>query len=374
MPDNTLSTLTQIENKVRRLTRSPSTSQLSQLDLDSYINTFLLYDFPEHLRTFFFRQTFSFTCQPYQDVYPLFYNTFNAPPAFPTTNPLFNFLNIYTTIHSPVYIAGYNSFYSQSREQFFGIYPLTNSIVLQQTGDGVTTTFTGTITNLQGNIIQPGVTQSTALLQNNVTITSLTSTLEGLSLVDVPVVDAATGWNTVNGNLYVPGQLPSSSPTAVTPNNTVNYATGVYTITFPTAPGVGQPINAQTVPQVISIPQAMLYYDNKITLRPVPDQPYKINFEVYVRPIELIGSSAQPQLSEFWQYIALGAARKIFQDRMDLESVALIDPEYKLQERLCLRRTIVQNTNERTATIYTEQTGNGAGAYGSGLWFGGGQF
>jgi hypothetical protein len=104
-----------------------------------------------------------------------------------------------------------------------------------------------------------------------------------------------------------------------------------------------------------------LFYDNKFVLRPVPDQPYQINFEAYVRPTYLMAENQVPQLEEWWQYIAYGAAKKIFEDRMDLESVALILPEYKKQETLCLRRTIVQYTNERTATIYTQQTGYNSG-------------
>ena len=59
------------------------------------------------------------------------------------------------------------------------------------------------------------------------------------------------------------------------------------------------------------------------------------------------------------------------QDRMDMETLAMIEPEYKKQENLILRRTIVQQTTQRTSTIYTEQT---AGAYGSGFLQGGGQF
>lgn len=366
MPDNTLSTLTQIQDKVRRLTRSPSSAQLSSTDLNNYINTFVLYDFPEQLRTFRLRTQFTFFCNPYQD-------TYITDESLPINNPLYNFSNKYTTVHPPLYIAGYNSFYSQSREQFFGIYPLTNSITLQANGNGVTTTFSGTITNLQGSIPAPGVTQQTALLQNNVLFSSLDTNLGGLAMIDVPVIDPATGNTTVNGNLYVPGSQPTTPPTVITPNNTINYATGVYTVTFATPPGANEPINAQTVPQIIALPQAMLFYENKFTLRPVPDQPYRINFEVYVRPTELLASNQSPELAEWWQYIAYGAAKKVFEDRQDLESVQLIMPEFKTQERLCLRRTLVQQTNERTATIYTEQTGWGAGAYGSGFFQGGGQ-
>ena len=133
MPDNTLSTLTQIQQKVRHITRSPSASQLSDPDLNNYINTFVLYDFPEQIRTFFLRQQFTFVCNPYQD-------TYITDNTLPVTNPLYNCSNKYTTIHRPVYIAGFNSFFSQSREQFFAIYPFTNSIQQQALGDGITQT------------------------------------------------------------------------------------------------------------------------------------------------------------------------------------------------------------------------------------------
>ena len=370
MPDNTLSTLAQIQSKTRRLTRSLSEAQLSTTDLNNYINTFVLYDMPEQIRQFKLRKQFTFFCNPYQDVYI-------TDATLPPTNPLYNFQNIYTTIHAPVYIAGYNSFFSQSREQFFGIYPITNSIVLQNVGNGIAAyTYTGTITNLQNSIAAPGVTQSTALLQNQVLFSSLDANLNGLSMIDVPVIDPATGNNTVNGNLYMPGQTPATPPTVILPQNTVNYATGVYAVTFSAGgvqndPGPNQPINAQTVPQVLSLPQALLYYENKFIVRPVPDQPYRINFEAYMRPTELLQQTQSPDLAEWWQYIAFMAAKKIFEDRFDYDSVAAILPACKEQERLCLRRTIVQYTNERTATIYTE---NVSGQYGSGWWTGGGSF
>ena len=62
-------TLQAIQTKVRRLTRSPSESQLSTVDLNNYINTSILYDFPEHLRLFKLRTVLTFYTHPYQDVY-----------------------------------------------------------------------------------------------------------------------------------------------------------------------------------------------------------------------------------------------------------------------------------------------------------------
>jgi hypothetical protein len=361
------STLQAIQIKVRRLTRSPSTAQLSDMDLNNYINTFLVYDFPEHLRTFNLKQQFSFICNPYQDTYP----TDEISFAGVTTNPLYNFQNNYISIHPPVYMAGYDSFYTQSREEFYGIYPLLNSIAsIGTTGDGVSNTFSGYINTQQTNI-PPGVQQFNVLLQNNVTFTSIDANNNGLSLIDVPVINTATGNPTSFGNLYPPSALPSTPPITVDGLNYINYVTGQFNLYFSGAvPGPNQSINSQTVPVVPSRPQAMLYYQDTFYIRPVPDQPYRINFEVYVRPTALLSTSQSPQLEEWWQFIAYGAAKKVLEDRLDMDSVALILPEYRKQENLVLRKTIVQNTNERVATIYTDQTNNGNGPFGWG-WPGG---
>lgn len=354
-----ISTLAAIEQKVRRLTRSPSLANLSEADLQQYINTFVVYDFPEQLRTFILRTQFTFFCNPFQDVY-------KTDTTLNITNPLYDFQNKYISVHPPVYVAGYNSLFTQSREQLFNIYPITNSIAtIGTTGDGATTTYTGVVNTNQA---QPGATvQLIALLQNQVLFDSVDINGNGLSLVDVPIVNTATGNTTINGNLYVPGLQPGVPPTVVDPTNTINYVTGAFTITFPTAPASGATINSQTAPQTLAIPQSVLYYANQFTLRPVPDQPYRINFEVFARPTALLSTGQNPQLNEWWQYIAYGAAKKIFEDRMDTDSVAAIMPEFKQQELLCNRRTIVQNSNIRAATIYTEQTNiNNAGGWGNG--------
>lgn len=359
--------LAAIQIKVRRLTRSLSTSQLTDDDLNNYINTFVVYDFPEHLRMFDLRTTFSFYTNPYQDVYPTDIASFIGV----TTNPLYDFQNRYISVHHPFYIAGYNSLFSQSREQFYGIYPITNSISsIGVAGDGATTVFSGVI-NSQQAFIPPSLSQTTiGLLQNNVLFSSVAVDGSGLAMVDVPVMNTTTGNPSVIGNLYTAGSKPTTPPIVVDANNFVNYATGEFTVTFTSAPGSGVPIDSQTVPQNVSLPQAVCYYDNQFIVRPVPDQPYTINFEAYIRPTFLMETNQSPKLNEWWQYIAYGAAKKIFEDRMDMESVAAIMPEFKQQEVLCLRRTVVQYTNERTSTIYTEQTSNTSGS--SWGWGGGG--
>ena len=353
MPDNTLSTLDMIRKKVRRLTRSLSEDQLSTSDLDQYINTFVLYDFPESLRLFNLKTTLTFFTEPYVDTY--------STNTTVTTDQLYNFKNKYTTVNPPVYIAGYQALFSQSRDQFFGIYPMINTIASIGTeGDGVTTAYSGYINALQPTSVQSG--SSGLLLRNNVLFNSIDSSGNAVTLIDYPV-------SNTTGALGIPG-IPESLPS---PYGQIDYTTGQFSLVFPSAPAAGAIINSQTVIVQPTLPQSMLFYDGTFTLRPVPDQAYRINIEAFVRPTELLTGSQEPELAEWWQLIALGASRKIFEDRMDVESIAMIMPSLKEQERLVQRKTIVQYTNQRTSTIYTEQTG-AAGAYGPGWFSGGGNF
>jgi hypothetical protein len=249
----------------------------------------------------------------------------------------------------------------ESRDQFFGIYPKLNSIAsIGFAGDGTTTTFTGVVNTSQADL--NGANQLITLLPNNVLFSSVDLNNSGLALIDYPITN-------VLGALGLPG-IPQQLPS---PYGQINYLTGAFTINFPTAPGIGQAINSQTVPQQPTLPQSMLFYDGQFTLRPVPDQAYRVEMEVYTRPTELLSGSQNPDLNEWWQYIAYGTAKKVFEDRMDLESVSQIMPEFKTQEALILRRTIVQQTSQRSATIYTEDNG-ASGAYGPGWFSGGGSF
>jgi len=328
-------TLSEIRKKVRRLTRNLSESQLSTDQIDNYINTFVLYDFPEHLRLFNLKETFSFYTTPYVDVYETSTNA---------ASPLFDFKNKYLTVHEPVYIAGRRARFFQDRNQFFSLYPSVSSIKsIGSTGNGVLLTFTGFVGSISGN--------SNTLLRNNVLFDSIDAAGNGMPLVDYPI-------SATIGNLYVPGGAPTDTA-AQDAANYINYTTGQFVITFTAAPGSGEAINSQTVIVPPSLPTSMLYFDGKFTLRPVPDHSYKVNVEVFVRPTELLADDQDLKLQEWWQFIAYGAARKVFQDRMDMESLGIIETEYKKQENLILRRTIVQQTDQRVTTIFVDRSGTG---------------
>lgn len=319
--------------KIRKLTRSPSPSQLSDATIDEYINTFYLYDLPEELRLFALKRTLTFFCQPNVDTY-----------ATDSVPGLADFKNKYISVERPVYIAGQIAFYSQSREEFFNLYPIISLRQQIGLGDGVTTTYTGMLMNIP-------------VVPNSVSFVSVGTNDKGLVVKDLP------NYPVTNDT----GALISEEGTVT---GTINYVTGAYSFTFidefltPVAPLVGAVVQSQSLPYKPAFPTGVLFYDNAFTLRPIPDRPYKITFDAFVRPEAFLNDpAAEPFLQEWWQYLAYGAAKKIFEDRSDIDSVLLITPEFERQQDLILRRTLVQQSTQVAPTIYNRQGYNG-------WWFG----
>lgn len=347
------STLEAIMLKVRRLTRSPSANRLTDDEIKEYVNTFILYDMPEHVKLFALKKTLTFYTLPYIDEY--------KTDTTIQTDPLYNFKNVYTTILQPIYIGGYTAAYFQDQTNFYNQFPLTNFQQQVGTGDGVTQTFSGTLNNLP-------------LVQNNVTFSSLSnvgvgslSTVEGPTMKDVPVVDSVTGKNLTLGNLYIPNQEPTPPSTTVNLNNFVDYVNGTFAVTFNVAPTAGQAVYANFVNSNPSRPNSILYYNDRFVIRPVPDKVYPVQITAYKRPLELLANNESPELEQWWQYIAYGASKKVFEDRADMKGVQDIMPEFEMQEALVLRRTLNQNAPKQAQTIYDEQTSMNA-AWGNGFW------
>jgi len=316
----TTSNLGDIRTKIRRITRNPSESQLSTTDIDKYINTFLLYNLPDQLRLFSLRTTFTFYTQPYIDVY--------ETTTTDTTSPLYNFKNKYLAVHVPVYFAGIQGFYTQHRDVFYGYYPQTNTVAdTQLRGDGTVGPFTGNIA-------------AKPMLQNNVVISCNDANGTAMTLIDYPQ------YNTT-GYLGLPYD-------ATPVYGTIDYVSGAFTVTFPSITQVQAVIWAENIAYQPSKPLAMLYFDDKFTIRPVPDKAYPIQVEADIIPTELLNDTDDPFLNRAWEYIAYGASKKIFEDRLDYDSINMIMPSYNEQEYLLLRSTIEQQAEERTVTIYTQ--------------------
>lgn len=317
-----MSTLADIRLKVRRLTGRPSAQQITNEQIDEYINTFYQFDMPETLRLFSQETVFEFMTKENIAEYDMreetvFTGNSNQPAV-----------DVFITIKPPVYIAGYQSFWSQDREQFFRLYPPLAQIEMDLTGNGTVGPYAVTFA------ISP-------ILQSFVSVGAIDSTGETVNAVDIPTNRTDGTWQISNTNLALAGSI--------------SYVTGKATVTFNNPIPAGNEITFTGVPYVASRPQAVLFYDNVITIRPVPDASYPVKMNAYRRPTILIDSGEFPELKQWWQYLAYGASKKVFEDSQDPEGVGNIMTAFKEQEVLVLRRTIIERTNQRVSTIYTEQ-------------------
>lgn len=300
------STLAAIQTKVRRLTGNASEMQLTTSDLNEYINTFYEQDLPSYLKLWNLHGTYTFYTQQNEDRY-----------AFP--------VNLYHSLNPPIYIDGYQSYYTQSREDFFRLYP---KLIFQQTGtsgNGTVGPYSFTFTDI------PALRRDVTIFAADSTGTDQTAADDGNGLLIDTVTGATLG--------------------------TVDYITGAITITFLAIIPSTQNVIAKYVPYQASRPDSMLFFQNYMYLRPVPDEVYKITVEVYQKPTQLLNSNpaAVPDIDQWWQLIAFGAAIKVSQDRLDDESIATIRPFFQEQMNLVMYRTATQIAIQRTQTIYTEQ-------------------
>jgi hypothetical protein len=77
-----------------------------------------------------------------------------------------------------------------------------------------------------------------------------------------------------------------------------------------------------------------------------------------------------PELSEWWEVLAIGASKKIFEDRLDTDGIQLMERLLSERYQLAYTRTYAQLGKQRISTIFADQTqfnyGSGFGGGGAG--------
>lgn len=343
--DQSLSSLQQIRNKVRNLTRRLTEEVLTTDQLDTYINQSLLYDLPENIRHEYFKRVFTFYTQPYVDTYE------NITDDSQSTNPLYNFKNKYISFNPPAFVAGIPVSWLQSESALYAQYPKYQTIQNAGYSNGTAGPYTGNI-----NLTLTGTTQGVVgmILKRSVIFSSITVNGIGIQLIDYP-----TATSNIIGALNPVGVF---TDTTVGAAGQINYLTGAYSYTFPLTPVSGAPISSAVVLTQPSQPFVILFYDTKFTLRPVPAQVYEVKIEAYIRPMEFLDNAEQtPQLAEMWEYIAYMAAKKVLEDNSDLDGVNMILPGLIQAQDRVQRRTIQQQNTQRSYTMYANQLENPSG-------------
>lgn len=217
-----------------------------------------------------------------------------------------------------------------------------------------------------GNNVDPPI-EST--FNTGIPVTSVDSAvyITSLDATGAPVVVADSGQflsgNVNYGLLMTPGHAPFGNAALTggysTTSNTINYLTGVATVTFPVIIPQGNNINAQCRFFSTGLPRAILFYNNTLTFRSPPDRQYLVELDAYLTPAAFLNTAAAIPFGYMAEYIARGAARKILSDTGDVEQFQFYEPLFREQESLVHIRSQRQWTATRTQTLYSTGTGNG---------------
>ncbi len=349
--------------KIRRLTGSADPSQLpdfasvsdsNSVGLADYVNSFYLYDFPSQFRSLKLKDVLTFNTVFGVDTYP-----FDSEK--------------YTTVEMPCRCAKKEILLFQEPWSFYGVNFNWQNIENFATGNNTAGPYSGLTnatpiirsvnndpTNIDGTPNVPGVSQGYSGYPS--------SRVQNI-LITTNIANGSTLNVTDDGSGNLIGDAISGS---------INYATGqisnlVFTQTVPS----GAVIQIQYNPVVPTMPLSILFYQNQFTLRPVPNGGYTIELTAYRQPTQALMDTPSlqgtPELSEWWECIAVGAAKKIFEDRLDTDGMMLMDKMLKERYGVVYTRTYAQmGSKQRISTIFEQgQQNYGSGPFGFGSGIGG---
>jgi hypothetical protein len=219
--------------------------------------------------------------------------------------------------------------------------------------------------------------------------------------LDIPVQQYFVNPGTLLSNQYV-GPVPPPSPGITPGTGTVDYLTGKVTLSYVNAPPTGANSSCHYHPYVASRPRDIMFWQQQLFLRPIPNDVYAVKLMSYKLPTTVIsaatnatrrpslfvdptttpgsvptpttvsiqGFSGQsgslatdlPQFNEWWQVIAYGASLKIFIENGDHEEYALNEQYFEKSKLLAQRKALKQLAGQRIQTAYSEGNASGTSA------------
>jgi hypothetical protein len=356
-----IATLDAIIKKARRLTGTDNDYQLTDSQIIDYINSFYLYDFPAQFRSLKLKDKYTFNTIQGIDTYP-----------FDSEH--------YSTVEMPCYCMKREIKLFQDCWSFYGANFNWQTQQNFATTDGTAGPYSGTLTStpLIRSVNNNPIVQTTL----NSTANYLTSPSKPSFQQAIPgrVQNLLITVNTAAGTLNVTDNGAGALIGDCLAGGTIDYQTGaIAALTFTAAPPSGQDIQCQYNAVQPNIPLSILFFQNQFTLRPVPNQGYTIELTAYRLPSQaLLGSnnpdvpnySGTPELNEWWETLAFGAAKKIYQDRLDTDGVQLMDAYLFEAYELNMTRTYAQIGKQQMGSLFRDQLqynyGSGGWGFGSG--------
>jgi len=288
-------TLSQIRQKVRQVTGRLSPNELTNNQLDTYINQYYQYTFPAEVKLEKKHTYYEFLTEANQYVYTL-----------PET--------VYTNFEPPATLDNLFVDWYQDPAIFFAENPQQYNRLTPWTGDGSTVTFTTTVVAFP-------IWPDTLVITDNVEV--FEDTNQTFSTADINITGSLNG------------------------TATINYSTGVISVTFNSAPANGQVIYLSYAQFVAGRPTAVLEYNSQLQFFTVPDTAYRFRIKAYKIVDPLVNATDTPDLNEWGPTIAYGASRDIHTNFGEIEAYQQVTMLYKEQLGYILTRTLQNLLNTR---------------------------
>ena len=332
VPSSPTPSLANIMVKVRKFAASPSDLQVTNQQIIDAINTYYLWNLPSNLKLLSLQRSVTFFTEPNVNVYPLD-------------------IVSYFDVQPPLYVGGYQMQYVQDKQTFYQIWPKVKNKVTAATGDGTTGPYT---TSLAGTPILRSYGNNE---EREVIVSALDGSSNVMTLYDIPT--SATS-----------GTFAAIGTTTPIVGSSINYLTGAITLVFPSAVLSGANINVQFTPYQASRPQTAWFFQNQFTLFPVPDDSYEIVFNAIIRPTSFLATppstpslTSEPIIQEWWELLAMGAARIILQERLDIGNLQVLNQFYQEQLDNVERRTLTQLMNQSVSTLFNSPNATNLNIY-----------
>lgn len=314
-------TLADIQLTFRKITAQYQQSQITDAQINAFVNRFYLYDLPEHLKLIDLKTNWTFT-------------------TLPNTEYVNIDVNAFVNVEPPAYCSGYQLSYFQSQTEFYNVWPEFNELDQFSLGDGTAGPFTFTLPNAP---VIPGRVRANGQLE----MTNVVIGIEAAAGGFLRATDNGAGG--FDGNVVA---------------GTIDYTTGVVTnLTFSNTTLAGAALSVNSIPYQSGRPTSLLFYRNQAILRPIPDNVYKITIQANAYPTTLAAQSDEPSIRQWWQLLAYGAAYKYFSELKDTDNLQYVKVLLDEQMNLAERRTIKQISSNRVATIYNSRSHGRRGYY-----------
>lgn len=163
-------------------------------------------------------------------------------------------------------------------------------------------------------------------------------TIDTTTADPLPVNLETLGYSTIGPTAYIVVTDVSTTPSTVTQFDLWWYQSpSVFFSMWPQT----QPLNPQR-------PEHVLWYNNTLTFRNLPDTTYGVRIAAYKIEMPLATIGSQIESSYFWRYVAYGTALDIFSDFGESDKYQAVYPAFQRYKQIVYARTEAQNMAVRT--------------------------